>query len=209
VEAESAGYLALAVGRSGFFSGNVLLAGARYGFSGQLNSTGDAAITVRRRFLPSLSLSLHVDVANGTDQLSGSVSGGAWTSEVAGNRNVFNARLNPAPQAGLRFFTLQQTDSADSSVAGTSRISKAGIVSVRGKIGDRQRFMTSSSLAENGDYPFYLSLNHGTELVIGWLNFPAAREPAAGGSVVWSNTGTNAFARSLQVSSSSLGSLPH
>jgi hypothetical protein len=69
--------------------------------------------------------------------------------------------------------------------------------------------MTSSSLAENGDYPFYLSLNHGTELVIGWLNFPAAREPAAGGSVVWSNTGTNAFARSLQVSSSSLGSLPH
>src|SRR5262249_14489561 len=101
-------------------------------------------------------------------------------------------------------FTLQQTNGVGSTVYGTSQISRAGTVSVRGKLAGGQRFVTSSSLAKNGDYPFYLSMNRGTELLIGWLNFPAETEPAAGGEVVWLNTGTNAFARSLEVTSSAL-----
>src|SRR5207302_255138 len=128
---------------------------------------------VPRRFIGPLTVSLHVDIANGTDQLSGSVNDGAWTSEVAGNRNVFNSRLNPAPQAGLRSFTLQQVDNAGGGADGLSRISSGGAVFVRGKLGDGQRFVTASMLAKNGDYPFYLSLRRGDELVIGWLNFPA------------------------------------
>jgi hypothetical protein len=35
--------------------------------------------------------------------------------------------------------------------------------------------------------------------VIGWLNFPAA--PAAGGTVVWARTGTNAFVATLTAAS--------
>jgi len=207
VQPESAGYVAVTIRHSGTFSGKVMVAGAHYGFVGQLNSTGDALLTLRGRLAAPLTISLHVDMTNGTDQLAGTVSDGAWTAEVAANRNVFSSRLNPAPQTGLRSFTLEQADSAPGATAdGTSRISPAGNVTVRGKLGDGQRFATSSVLAKNGDLPFYLTLHRGNEVVIGWLNFPATTEPAAGGSVVWLNTGSNAFARSLQVSFSSASS---
>ncbi len=204
VQSETSGYLALTVRHSGAFSGKVLLGGMRYAFGGRFNSIGDALLTARRPFISPLTVSLHVDVQNGTDQLSGTVSDGAWTSEIAGNRNVFSARLNPAPQAGLRSFTLQQVDNASTTATGLSRISPGGNVTVHGILGDGRRFVTASTLAKDGEYPFYLSLHRGSEIVIGWLNFPTGAEPAAGGSVVWLNTGTNAFTRSLQVSSSFL-----
>src|ERR1051326_910456 len=204
VQSESAGYVALTVRHSGAFSGKVLLGGARYGFGGQFNSTGNTLLAIARRFIGPLTINLHVDVTNGTDRLSGTVSNGAWISEINGNCNVFSARLNPALQTGLCSFTLRRADSTSSSANGLSRISASGNVSIHGQLGEAQRFVAASTLAKNGDYPFYLSLHRGTELVIGWLNFPVGEEPAAGGSVVWLSTGTNAFARSLQVSSSSL-----
>lgn len=204
VRADSSGYVALTVRRSGAFSGKMLLGGTRYGLGGQFSSTGDAQLILSRRWTRPLIVTLHIDRSNGTDQLFGTVGNGAWTSEITGNRNVFNARFNPAPQTGLRLFTLQQVDSPSGAANGISRISAGGGVAIRGQLGDSSRFVTASTLAKNGDYPFYLSLRRGSEIVIGWLNFPAGAEPAAGGSVVWLNTGTNAFTRSLQVSSSSL-----
>ena len=69
---------------------------------------------------------------------------------------------------------------------------------MRGKLNDGRSFSTSNALAKNGNYPFYLSLNHGTEMVIGWLNFAAGQGPIASGTVQWINTGTNAFATTLQ-----------
>jgi subtilisin family serine protease len=203
VRPDTSGYLALTVRHSGAFSGKVLLGGARYGFGGQFNSAGRAQLMLSRRLM-GLTVTLYIDPSNGTDQLSGAIDNGAWTSEIAGNRNVFNPRLNPALQTGLRSFTLQQVDNPSGVANGMSRIFAGGNVSVRGHLGDGRPFILASTLAKNGDFPFYLSLHHGAELVIGWLDFPAGAEPAAGGSVVWLNTGTNAFARSLQVSSSSL-----
>jgi hypothetical protein len=72
---------------------------------------------------------------------------------------------------------------------------------VRGKLVDGRSFSVSSSLAKNGDYPFYLSFNRGTEIIIGWLNFPAGQQPSSSGTVFWVNSGTNAFAKSLKVDS--------
>jgi hypothetical protein len=202
---QSAGYLALTVRHSGAFSGKALVGGTRVGFMGEFNSAGDTLLYVRRRPGGTLTISLHVDIATGTDQVSGTVSDGAWVSTVSGNRNVFVSRFNPAPQAGLRLLTLQQAQNATAASADAmSRISSAGGVSIRGKLGNSQRFVTSSTLAKNGDCPFYVSFNRGNELMIGWLNFPAGTEPAADGTVFWLNAGTNAFARSLQVSSSSV-----
>jgi hypothetical protein len=66
---------------------------------------------------------------------------------------------------------------------------------------DGRAFGAGSSLARNGDYPFYLSLNRGQEIVIGWLNFPAAGTPTASGTVLWVRSGTNSFAATLQAAS--------
>lgn len=63
---------------------------------------------------------------------------------------------------------------------------------------DGRAFGISTTLAKNGDCPFYLAFHHGSEVVIGWLNFPAGQEPLANGTVLWVNAGTNAFAATLQ-----------
>jgi subtilisin family serine protease len=203
VTPEDSGYFGVSVTQSGMFSGRLLVGGSRYTFHNQFNASGDAVVTIRRRLATPLVLALHLDLAGGSDQITGSVTAGAWTSELSGDRNVFNSRLNPPAQAGLRSFLLEQSgDSSSATATGSSRIYQSGATRVRGKLADLRPFNTASSLARNGDYPFYLSMNRGSEVVIGWLNFPAGQNPVSSGTVFWVKSGTNAFAKSLQVTSS-------
>ena len=198
VTPENSGYFALTVTPSGSFSGHLLAAGKRYGFRGRFNLAGDATVGVRRGLAAPLALTLHVDLTNGSDQVAGALSDGSWTSDVAGDRNVFNSWSNPAQQAGLRSFVLERAPDNSTAAAGLSRISLSGATNVRGKLSDGRAFNTSSALAKNGDCPFYLSLNRGGEVVIGWLNFASGQGPTASGTVLWVKTGTNAFATTLQ-----------
>ncbi len=199
VTPDNSGYFTLTVTTMGSFSGRLLNGGQGYGFHGQFNLAGDTTVTVRRGVLGPLAVTLHVNLTNSTDQVSGCVTDGAWISELAGDRNVFNARWNPAQQAGLRAFILKPADATTNVAArGSSRISTSGSASVRGRLCDGRAFGTASSLAKTGDYPLYLALNRGSEVVIGWLNFPAGQVSAADGTVLWVKSGTNAFSAALQ-----------
>lgn len=199
VTPENSGYFSLAVANPGSFSGHLLTAGKRYGFSGRFNLAGDASVSIRRGLATSLALALHVDLTNGSDQVAGALSDGNWTSDLTGDRNVFSSQFNPAQQAGLRSFVLERAPDNSTAADGLSRISLNGATNVRGKLSDGRAFGINSALARNGDCPFYLSLNRGAEVVIGWLNFPSGPGPAANGTVLWVKTGTNAFATTLQV----------
>ncbi len=201
VTLDSSGSFRLTVTRTGRFSGRLLLTGAGHGFHGQFNLAGDAVVGVNRHLLGPLSVALHVDLASPTDQIAGSVTDGNWMSAVAGDRNVFNPQLNPAQQAGIRSFILERADNNAMAAAASSNISSGGAVRVRGKLADGRPFSAGSTLAKNGDYPFFLSLNHGDEIVIGWLNFPAVQNPAINGTVLWLKTGTNTLATTLQATS--------
>jgi subtilisin family serine protease len=203
VTPENSGYFGLTVAGSGAFSGKLLLGGGRYPFHGQLDLGGNAAVAVSRGKPSSpLMMTLHADLSNGTDRVSGSLTDGAWVSGVSGDRNVFNPRLNPAAQAGLRHFILQRADNtAVEAGVGAGKISAGGAASVSGSLDDGTKFRTASLLAKNGDCPFYLSLSHGNEVVIGWLNFPTTASPTASGTVLWVQSGTNTFSAQLQAAS--------
>lgn len=203
VTPDNSGFFGLTVTPSGSFSGRLLLGGGRYGFHGQFDILGDATLTVSRgNVLTPLNFKLHIDLSNGTDQVTGSVTDGAWASGVTADKNVFNSRVNPASQAGLRNFILQQAnDTAIQAGAGQGRISTSGLAGVSGSLDNGTKFRTSSTLAKNGDCPFYLSLNKGSGIVIGWLNFPAVPNPTASGTVLWVNSGTNNFITELRAAS--------
>jgi hypothetical protein len=202
VTPDSSGYFTLTVTASGAFTGKLLVGGNRYGFREQFNLAGDAVLTVNRAQLSPLTLTLHVDLSNGTDQVTGSVTDGNWTSALAGDRNVFNSQLNPAAQAGAGSLILENTDANASVVAaGSSKISTSGAIGVRGKLADGHPVGARSTLAKNGDSPFYLSLAHGNEVVIGWVNFSAGPSPLASGTVHWVRSGTNALAVTLRAAS--------
>jgi hypothetical protein len=198
VTPNNSGYFALTVTASGQFTGKLMMGGARQGFRGQLDLYGDATVSVRRNLQLPLSLKLHLDLTNTSDQVAGSLTDGHWTSALAGDRNVFNSQFNPARQAGDRSFVLERADNNARAATGLSRIALNGVTRVQGTLADGRAFSTSSALAKNGNCPFYLSLNRGNEVVIGWLNFPIGQGPTASGTVLWVGTGTNSFAATLQ-----------
>ena len=121
-------------------------------------------------------LELQVDLTNGTDQVFGTVSDGNWVSELSADRDVFDGRFNPAQQAGSRAFVLERAEpDASDAASGVSRIKAGGSTRVRGRLADARPFAAASTLGRNGDYPLYLSLERGSEILIGWLNFPAGQ----------------------------------
>ena len=199
VTPESSGTLALSVASLGAFSGRLSVGGTAYALRGALNRNGEATVSLPRGTNSPLTLSLHVALASGADEVSGSVSDGTWTSVVSGNRSVFSA-ARPATQAGRHAFILQTPDSGTNSAAsGSSTISTAGRTTVTGALKDGRKFSLINSIAKTGDFPFYLSLGK-SEAVIGWLSFPQTA-PSAVGTVYWVKSGTNAFTRMLQAAS--------
>jgi thermitase len=199
VTTQSSGYFTIAVRKTGAFSGRISLAGKRYGIHGQFDTNGEVTLEIPRRLNSSLTLALRIDAATTADHVSGTLTDSTnhWNAQVASDRNVFNARLNPAPQAGVRGFMLERADDAASAASGAGRIAKNGGTRLRGKLVDGRPFSAGSTVAKNGDYPFYLSLHHGDETVIGWISFSTG-QPETAGTVIWiSNEATNNFARKL------------
>jgi subtilisin family serine protease len=200
VTPESSGYFMLNVTAAGRFSGKVVN-GFGYGFAGQFNLAGDATVNVPRGALSPLHLTLHTDLTNGTDQVTGSATDGVWSADLSSDHNVFDARLNPAEQAGLRTFLFENNAAGTQAASCSDRIYSNGVSRLHGKLLDGRPFARISALAKTGDCPFYISLNRSTEVVIGWLNFPAGGNPTTEGSVLWVKTGTNSFAATLRASS--------
>lgn len=198
VTPESSGLFVMAVTASGRFSSRMLVGGKRYALFGQLDVNGDATITLPNRLGPPVVVALHVDLAGGTDQVYGTMNNGHWIATIAGDRGVFNPGSNPAPQAGRHDFLLERIEPSATVATGLGRVTTTGRALVGGTLGDGRRFRAANALAKNGDYPLYLSLSRGTEVVIGWLNFPAGASDPAAGTMAWVKSGANSFAATLQ-----------
>ncbi len=204
VTLNSSGACTLTTTASARFSGKLLLGSKRYGFHGQFDPAGNAAFSIPRGTLCPLTVTLHVNLTNGADQITGQIASGTWTSRLYCDRNVFNARSNPAAQAGLRLFRLDcASEGTAAEVTGSGRIPTGGAVSIRGKLRDKRSFAITSALGRAGDCPFYLSLSRGSEVIIGWLSFPAGQPSTTGGVLLWLKGGAGVFATSLEASSAS------
>jgi hypothetical protein len=197
VRPADSGRFTLTLASAGSFSGKLVLGLRAYSFTGTFNVRGTTTVTIARAGLSSLRLALAVDLAQGSDQVLGTLTDGAWISVVQGHRNVFTS-AKPAPQAGSCSVELLTTDNAPRVAAtGSAQISATGIVKVAGKLADGRAFSSSATLAKNGDYPFHVVLSSGNEVQLGWMKFPSPG--AATGTVVWTATGTNSFSTTLEL----------
>ena len=199
VTPETSGAFTLTLNRLGSFTGKLQLAGQSHSFRGQFDLNGNASVTVLRPLAAPVQLALALDLAQGGQGLTGEVRSGGWAAELRGHRNVFNPALNPAPQAGKVNFVLEGGTHAPATVAtGANKISSGGNARVSGALLDGRKFSRGASLSRSGDFPFYLALAGGSEVVIGWVNFPAQVQTAASGTVIWARSGTDGFATTLQ-----------
>src|SRR5690606_18770023 len=115
---ESSGYVTLKTSDKGKFSGKIFVGGKRYSLSGAFNGIGETTRFIRVNRTNFLTASLRMDVTNGTDQISGTISNETWSAVLAANRSVFS-RNNRAPQSGKHTAVLRNVTSTDLSF-GTS-----------------------------------------------------------------------------------------
>ena len=94
----NSGTISLTAGNTGTFSAKFALGGAAFSLKGIFDNNGNSTSLITRPGASSLTLTLHIDLTNGTDQITGTVSDGTTTSAVTANLSPFNSKTNPATQ---------------------------------------------------------------------------------------------------------------
>lgn len=98
-----------------------------------------------------------------------------WKSVLTADRATFNARLNPALQAGKYTVVLpHDTNSAsgpDGDGYGTVNVSTAGGITFAGALPDGTKVTQKTSLSKNGEWPLFASLYKGKGSLISWVTF--------------------------------------
>ena len=168
----SSGLIRLVVGQAGSFAARLTMGGARVAFTGQFDDSGNAATTVARRGLSSVQVILHLDLA-GADQITGTISDGAFTSVLLADREVYS-RANPCPFAGRFGVVLEPPEGNDLKIPqgigyGTLVVATTGRGRVTGVLADGTKINVTVPLSKHGTWPLYdlLYKNHGAS--IGWV----------------------------------------
>ncbi len=160
-----------------------------YGFHGKFDPYGNAQISIVRRALPPVTFALQLDLANGTDSITGTATtssgGNVLSAALIADRNVFDASKNPAAQAGQYSFVLETLEDGQTFAAGNASVGKSGAVQIHGALNSGSKFSAGSALAKDGNVALFVSVGKGMDVLAGWLNFGGTDESGRGGKVYW------------------------
>jgi hypothetical protein len=185
------GTFTLTLAAAGSFSGKLALGSvAAISFTGSFDDKGNAVVVIPRKGQASLTLRLSADLLNGTEQITGTVSDGTFTSAIVSDRVTFDAKTNPAPQFG-RYSIILSSNPALTGLAIpfghgflTAVVNSSGGVSLNGRLPDDTMISFSSQLSKAGVLPIYETLPNSSPLS-GSALFGPARPGTASGSVDW------------------------
>ncbi len=172
---QSSGYVSLAVRDSGSYSGKLLLNGRRYSLSGILAPDGTAVQRIARRGTNALIAAFSLDLTNGTDRLTGSISEEAttsagWSAPLRLDRLIFN-KTNTTSFAGKYTIVLPPDTGAPEGPqgdgVGSMSVTPDGKIKFAGKLADGTKASQSTTLSKSGSWPFYVSLYSGKGCLVG------------------------------------------
>jgi hypothetical protein len=187
---ESSGLLMVRLADLGAFSASLILGGKRISFAGRFALDGLATNTIVRTGANTLTVLLGVDLAGGSDQITGTISDGNWTASVLANRALFDKTDHPAPQEGRYTFILPGDDGNAANQPGgdsfgTVTVDASGSVKVSGTLADGTTFSQKAPLSKNGWWPLYVPLYGGEGAIFGWVIFLESPEADFTGSLNW------------------------
>ena len=182
----TAGFLGnCVVASNGAFSTTVKVGGMTYLSSGAFDISGNASVTIPRTGagLSNLTAVLHLDLINGTRQITGTISsttaGNAWTAFL-----VADLATNACPQlAGVALLVspgLSNNSPTNYGVA--SGIVVNSVLSLSGLLGDASPFSQTVPISKDGNVPLCVNLYTNGGLLEGWINL-AGGTPA--GNLTW------------------------
>lgn len=187
---DTAGYLTVKTTRTGRYSAKLVVGGRRYSASGALNGDGVGTGTIRRA--GSTPLDLHLQVAEEGNTIYGTLSNEAESLDIVADRASYNARSNPAPQAGRYTFAFPGAEDSSAAPGGTSigtvTVGTAGQLRFAGQLADGTKVTQSAMISERNQWPFYASVYGGQGSTIGWVTFNPDAEDDLYGPVLWTKT---------------------
>jgi uncharacterized repeat protein (TIGR03803 family) len=170
VAEQSAGLLSsLVIKTTGAYSGQIVLKGLHYGFTGSFGASEQSSPTIARSAAQGGSLTMEMTLSNNevTGNISGTDSGG-WQSTLRAERTT-------APSGSAEFTMLipPGLDAPSNSPPGYGyalATNHNGSVTLSGAVADGAAFSQTVSIVGGGDVPFYASLYGNAGLLLGWLN---------------------------------------
>ena len=182
--ATNTGFFALMVATNGGFSGRVVLQGTNFPISGAFNAQLQAQTQVARLGQPALALNLQLNPINqdgDTNVLTGTVGGGTdWLADLLAYRAVaagsngyggaYTLLVGGCEDDGACFGVLTNVPWGDSPLI--VRVNAlTGSLQMSGTLADGNNLTQTTSVSENGFWPFYVPLYAGRGFLVGWLNF--------------------------------------
>ncbi len=186
----TAGFLGnCVVAASGAFSATAYINGVSSPFTGAFDGSGNATATIplAASGLSDLTAVLCLDLINGTQQLTGSISstasGNAWSAPL-----LAELATNACPQLAGISILLSPGLSANSPTNNGSAIGlvSGGVLTLSGSLGDTTAFSQNVPISRNGNVPIYASLYTNGGLVAGWINVGGG---AVTGNLAWIRPG--------------------
>jgi len=183
------GLMQIAVSGNGLFTGRVNIDGRTWGFSGHLDPTGFATVTIPRNGEAPLVITVQVDLTGGSGDVTGTVSDGTTSFDFTSVESAYNPKTNSAPQAG-RYTVVLAPDVNDTSASTPQGSGYAvvvvganGTATVTGCLADGTPYSTSGHVADNGTLALFWSA--GGTTVNGLLTFEATNVSDVDGTITW------------------------
>ncbi len=183
------GAVSLKTTTTGSYTGKLQIGSASFAFSGAFNSFGQGTNMVVRKGASTLTLALNVNL-NDPNEITGSVSDPAvWNADLRAEATSFNAKTAPAPLAGAYTLAFPGTN-GDALLPGgsgyaTVSMDTSGKIKLAGSLADGTKITQSAVAANDGEWPFYISLYSGQGQILGWLLFTNSGPEFLGGDVNW------------------------
>lgn len=161
----NSGTISLTAANSGTFSAKFALGGTAFSLKGVFDNNGNSTSVIARAGMSSLTLALQIDLTNGTDQVTGTMSDGTTTSSIIANLSPFNIRTDPAPQYAGNYTIVLAPNPGDTGPMfpqgngyGTLRVDGGGKIRLSATLGDGTRISQTSAVSKNGMWPVYIPL---------------------------------------------------
>ena len=173
------GSLTLTLLASGSFTGRVTIEGVAYAISGTFDAAGNTTpkFINRAGTLTDLTLNLALDVDGGTQQITGQITDGVFTSTVVMDAVRYNTTTNLVPAGLAMKFTalFKQTQVAPTIPLGpgyaTITINTAGTILLAGKLPNNIAISQTSTLVGLASWPMFIPLHVNKGCLAGTVNF--------------------------------------
>ncbi|MGO9246187.1 MAG: PKD domain-containing protein [Verrucomicrobiia bacterium] len=172
----TSGSLQLVISKTGTFTAKLTMGGVKSSFRGQFDASGNSTKAVTPHGLNQLQVILHLDIENQTDQITGTVSDGTFTSVLLADRAVFS-RKNPCPWAGKYTVVFGPPAGSDTNLPSgsgnaTFTVAASGAARMSGVLADGTKISVTAPVSEQGAWPLYEALYSKKQgACIGWVTF--------------------------------------